>query len=168
MVNKGKTLDTYALSSSEIQLGYRYHVNETHTLIPKIDFTSTSSGVMYTPQLGLQSNWDYGIFTELKYKHEITVPSNSTKYIKQKSQYQAKVGYKATKALTFQLEYDYHKGLDDQYYWDKHDFKHEIEFKTYYKVAPGITPYITFAGVPVGATVSGYQLRYRLGLLYSF
>lgn len=165
-VNKGEKLNSYAVSSTELQLGHRYNINETFRLIPKLDVTSTKSGSAYKPQLGFVTNWGGGFSTELKYKHEYFVRSDS-KPTTEKSQYQLNLNYKIEK-LRLGLQYDYHKGLDEQKYYNNHDFKQELELKGYYTVAKGLTPFLTFAGVPVSGKSDEYQLRTRVGLLYSF
>lgn len=169
-VHKGETLSTYALSSSEVQLGYRYDVNDTIRLIPQIQATATASGIGWKPQLGFVYKFGGGFSTELKYKHEYFVrqtPNSKGESTSEKSQYQVNLNYSLDK-LRLGLQYDYHKGLDGQKYYNGNEFKQELELKAYYKIAKGWTPFMTLAGVPVHHSSEDYQLRTRLGFLYSF
>ncbi|CAH0528790.1 oligogalacturonate-specific porin KdgM family protein [Vibrio hippocampi] len=164
--HKGKTLSTYQLGSGEVQLGYRYDVNDTIRLTPQLQVTSSTSGLMWKPQLGFRYQLGGGLSTELKYKHEFFVRNNDSDTA-EKSQYQFNLNYKV-KALTLGLQYDYFKSLDNVKQYNHHDFKQLLELKAYYRVAKGWTPFVTFSGVPVSNVSEDYQLRTRVGFLYSF
>ncbi|MCL9777453.1 oligogalacturonate-specific porin KdgM family protein [Vibrio methylphosphonaticus] len=164
--HKGETLSTYQLGSGEVQLGHRYNVNDDIRLVPQIQVTSVTSGLLYKPQMGFVYQLGGGFSTELKYKHEFHVRSDD-KDTTQKSQYQFNLDYRIN-ALRLGLQYDYFKSLDDVKQYNNHYFKQLLELKAYYRVAKGWTPFVTFAGVPVSATSEDYQLRTRVGFLYSF
>ncbi|MCQ1059890.1 oligogalacturonate-specific porin KdgM family protein [Photobacterium sp. ZSDE20] len=165
---KGENPNSYATSNNELQLGYRYYVNDKLLLIPKIDATAVSTGIGYKPQLGIVSNWGGGFSTEFKYKHEFFVSKNGRDSDQTKSQYQVNLNYAATENLRFGLQYDYHRRVVGGALWDNEKYKHEIEAKSYYTVAKGLTPFVTFSAVPVHPTSDDYQLRSRVGVLYSF
>lgn len=174
IVHKGEHLNSYRLSSSEIQVGYRYDVNDDIRLIPQLQVTATSSGVTYTPMAALDYKLGGGFSIVPLYKHKYTVGINTSgadkddyRDTRETSQYQLSLNY-AKDALRLGIQYDYHKGLDGQKFYNGKEFKQELELKGYYRVAKGLTPFVTFAGVPVGPKSDEYQLRTRVGVLYSF
>ena len=164
--HKGETLSTYQLGSGEVQLGYRYNVDDKIRLIPQLQVTSVTSGLLWKPQMGFRYDIGSGFNTELKYKHEFHVRSDD-KDTTQKSQYQFNLNYRH-KEWTLGLTYDYFKSLDNVPQFNNDDWKQHLELKAYYRVAKGWTPFVTFAGVPVSNRSDDYQLRSRVGFLYSF
>jgi hypothetical protein len=169
IVHKGEKLNSYTLSSSEIQVGYRHDVNEDIRVIPQLQVTATNGGITYTPMGAVDFKLGGGFSIVPLYKHKFYVGVKNGEYndTKQTSQYQLNLNY-AKDALRLGIQYDYHKALDGQTFYNYKEFKQELELKAYYRVAKGLTPFITFAGVPVGNRSDEYQLRTRLGLLYSF
>ncbi|QIA65477.1 hypothetical protein GT360_18230 [Vibrio astriarenae] len=168
-VHKGEKLDRYALSSTEAQLGYRYDLNDTIRLTPQLQATATGSGIGWKPMFAMTYKLGAGFSTTLLYKHEFFVrqEDNSNGSTTEKSQYQASINY-ADGPLRLGVKYDYHKGLDGQRYYNGKEFKQELEFSTYYRVARGLTPFVNLAAVPVHWKSDEYQLRTRVGVLYSF
>ncbi|MGR5144370.1 oligogalacturonate-specific porin KdgM family protein [Photobacterium sp. DNB23_23_1] len=169
IIHKGKNLNNYTLGSTEMQLGYRYDVNDDVRLVPQLQVTAVSSGIIYTPMAAMVYKLGGGFSLEPKYKHKFHVGVKDGEYndTKQTSQYQMNLNY-AKDALRLGIQYDYHKALDGQTMYNNKGFKQELELKAYYQVAKGLTPFVTFAGVPEGNKSDKYQLRSRVGLLYSF
>lgn len=169
IVHKGKHLNSYTLSSTEMQLGHRYKVNDDLMVIPQLQVTAVGSGMIYTPMAAMNYKLGGGFSIQPLYKHKFHVGVKDGEYndTKQISQYQLSLNY-AKDALRLGIQYDYHKALDGQTFYNNKEFKQELELKAYYQVAQGLTPFVTFAGVPVGNKSDEYQLRTRLGLLYSF
>ncbi|GAB7220410.1 oligogalacturonate-specific porin KdgM family protein [Vibrio comitans] len=169
IIHKGESLDSYVLGSTEIQLGHRFTINDDIKVVPQLQLTAVSSGLIYTPMIAMNYKLGGGFSIEPKYKHKFHVGVQDGEYndTKQTSQYQFNLNY-AKDDLRLGLQYDYHDALDGQTFYNNKGFKHLLEFKTYYQVAPGLTPFVTFAGIPVGNKSDEYQLRTRIGLLYSF
>lgn len=169
IIHKGENLDSYTLGSTEIQLGHRFTVNDDIKLVPQLQLTAVGSGLIYTPMIAMSYQLGGGFSIEPKYKHKFHVGVKDGEYsdTKQTSQYQFNLNY-TKDALRLGVQYDYHDALDGQTFYNNKGFKHLIELKAYYKVTPDLTPFITFAGIPVGNESDEYQLRTRLGLLYSF
>ncbi|MDR9830359.1 hypothetical protein RCJ22_32770, partial [Vibrio sp. FNV 38] len=113
IVHKGEKLNSYTLSSTEMQLGYRYDVNDDIRLIPQLQVTAVSSGIIYTPMAAVNYKLGGGFSIQPLYKHKFHVGVKDGEYndTKQTSQYQFNFNY-AKDALRLGLQYDYHKALD--------------------------------------------------------
>ncbi len=167
-----QSLNHMYLGSAELQLGYRFRF-ENSTLLTKFDATSLSSGAEWKPSLTYTYSFDNNISVYGRYKHAWFMPLDKEKDGRDKSIFQAGIGYKWN-GYDFGLSGDYQYGGDD---WNLSVVDGESKnYKSSYnlKIGKKIKKYTPF--IEIGETTQGAnpkihgerEMRYRAGVMMTF
>lgn len=158
---------------SEVVYELKYYVTDQFYLQPGMPITMGEDRVTYKPQLRVGYEFDSGITTKLRYRHEFRdwtdAENNGDTW--QKSKVTANLDYTWNNMIQFGLEANYEKAHEGKEVWRLYDNKtwnYDYNLKIGYKNDSNWRPYVEFGNVSESSSTDKRQLRSRVGLTYSF
>lgn len=157
---------------SEFEYSFKYYVTDKFFLQPGMPITMGDERVTFKPQLRIGYEFDSGITTKLRYRHEFrnyTKDENDGENW-QKSKVTANIEYTWNNMIQLNLEGNYEKAHenDDWILFNDKDWNYDYNLKIGYKNSTKWRPYLEFGNVNEGGSTDNRQLRSRIGLTYSF
>ncbi|WP_137674680.1 oligogalacturonate-specific porin KdgM family protein [Agarivorans sp. Toyoura001] len=163
---EGKFMEDLQSNGSEIDLGYRYKINDQWALIPGMPIEFGTSGTTYKPQLRLTYTPEKvkGLSVSGRYRLDVKPGEDVKKY---RHRYTANIGYKYQQ-WAFGLESNYYYADNSDYLLYNNDrTNYENNFTIHYSIGDW-TPWLEFGDVSVSDQSSQRELRSRIGLRYNF
>ncbi|MGY5449529.1 oligogalacturonate-specific porin KdgM family protein [Agarivorans sp. MS3-6] len=163
---EGKFMEDLQSNGSEIDLGYRYKINDQWALIPGMPIEFSDAGTTYKPQLRLTYTPENlsGFSLSGRYRLDIKPSEDINKY---RHRYTANIAYKYQQ-WAFGLEGNYYYSDNPEYLlFDNGRTNYENNFTVHYSMGDW-TPWLEFGDVSVSSNSSQRELRSRIGLRYSF
>lgn len=157
---------------SEFVYEFKYYVTDQFFVQPGMPITFGDSSVTYKPQLRIGYDFDSGITTKLRYRHEFRDYTDDSKNGEtwQKSKVTANLDYTWDNMIQFGFEANYEKAHegDNWKLYDNDSWNYDYNLKIGYKNDSNWRPYVEFGNVSESSSNDKRQLRSRVGITYSF
>ncbi|MCF7352570.1 oligogalacturonate-specific porin KdgM family protein [Vibrio sp. CK2-1] len=157
---------------SEFVYEFKHYITDKFYVQPGMPITFGEERVTYKPQLRIGYDFDSGITTKLRYRHEFRDYTDDSKYngdTWQKSKVTANLDYTWNNMIQFGFEANYEKAHEDIWtLYDNDTWNYDYNLKIGYKNDSNWRPYVEFGNVSESSSTDKRQLRSRVGITYSF
>ncbi|MGV3002325.1 oligogalacturonate-specific porin KdgM family protein [Vibrio sp.] len=164
--------DDLERGDSEVVYEFKHYVTDKFYVQPGMPITMGDERVTYKPQLRIGYEFDSGITTKLRYRHEFRDYTSSKENGEtwQKSKVTANLDYTWNNMIQLGFEANYEKAHegDNWILYNNKTWNYDYNLKIGYKNESNWRPYVEFGNVSEGSKEGGRQLRSRVGLTYSF
>lgn len=164
--------DDLERGDSEVVYEFKHYVTDKFYVQPGMPITMGEERVTYKPQLRIGYDFDSGITTKLRYRHEFRdfTSSKENGDTWQKSKVTANLDYTWNNMIQFGFEANYEKAHegDNWLLYDGKTWNYDYNLKIGYKNESNWRPYVEFGNVSESSKTDDRQLRSRVGLTYSF
>ncbi|GLS92699.1 membrane protein [Psychromonas marina] len=162
----GKFMKDLENNGSELDLGYKWAINNEWALQPGMPIEFGAESATYKPQLRVTYTPEAvkGFSVSGRYRLDIKPGQDDKKF---RNRYTANLGY-SIENWSFGLEMNYYKSHEESYIlFNNKDTNYENNLSASYKVGDW-TPFVEFGDVSVAADKDTRELRSRIGIRYSF
>ncbi|GAL20432.1 N-acetylneuraminic acid outer membrane channel protein NanC [Vibrio maritimus] len=153
----------------ELDLGYRFKLNDNWTIQPGMPIEARSKGMTYKPQLRVTYALDSveGLSLSGRYRYDIRQNNGEDAQNERRHRITANLNYSLNE-WRFGLEGNYYKADTDGYIlYNNKDTNYELN-ATARRHFGQWAPYVEFGDVNVDSTTDRRELRSRVGVTYSF
>lgn len=153
----------------ELDLGYRFKINDNWTIQPGMPIEARSAGMTYKPQLRVTYALDSveGLSLSGRYRYDIRQNNGEDAQNERRHRLTANINYSVNE-WRFGLEGNYYKAATDGYIlYNGKDTNYELN-ATARRSFGQWAPYVEFGDVNVDSVTDRRELRSRLGVTYSF